>query len=221
MRKFIARAIACLCPGRNRRRKLRRLLLGKSTHYEKVHQEFRIGRNSYISGVPWIPNPVETTIGKFSSIAYGVALGTSFHPTDRLSTHCFTYFTDRERVFGEIDVPLERIVPWKTTKPVTIGNDCWIGRNAIIMDGVTVGHGAIVGAGAVVTKDVPPYAIVAGVPARIIRYRFVPEICDRILASRWWDYPEEFIATLPFDDVGSCLDRLEANRHLLNGDSAG
>ena len=99
---------------------------------------------------------------------------------------------------------------------MTIGNDVWIGRNAIIMDGVTVGTGAIVGAAAVVTKDVPPYAIVAGVPARIIRYRFDEGTVKRLLANRWWDYPEEFIATrLKFDDVEQCLDVLERNRHLV------
>ena len=158
-----------------------------------------------------------TTIGKYCSIADGVALGTGFHPTSRLSTHPFTYFRDEEHHFGEILTPPDNLIPWQTTKPVTIGNDVWIGRSATLMDGVTVGDGAIVGAGAVVTKDVPPYAIVGGVPAKVIKYRFDETTIKRLLASRWWDYPEDFIATkLKYDDVEQCLRVLEENKHLLS-----
>ncbi|MFA5077646.1 MAG: CatB-related O-acetyltransferase [Candidatus Micrarchaeia archaeon] len=74
--------------------------------------------------------------------------------------------------------------------PVTIGNDVWIGTNAIILSDVRIGDGAVVGAGAVVTKDVPPYAIVGGVPANVIRFRFSREIIDRMERIRWWDWPD-------------------------------
>lgn len=76
---------------------------------------------------------------------------------------------------------------------ITIGHDVWIGIRAVIMPGVTVGDGAIIGAGAVVTRDVPPYAIVAGVPAKIIKYRFDQGTIERLLAIRWWDWPDEKI----------------------------
>ena len=89
-------------------------------------------------------------------------------------------------------------------------------RAAKFNTALLIGDGAVVGAASVVTKDVPPYAIVAGVPARIIRYRFDEGTVKRLLASRRWDYPEEFIATrLKFDDVEQCLDVLERNRHLV------
>ncbi len=76
---------------------------------------------------------------------------------------------------------------------VDIGNDVWIGRGATIMPGVSVGHGAIIGTGAVVTRDVQPYAVVGGVPARLIRYRFPAETIAKLLAIRWWDWDDEKI----------------------------
>jgi carbonic anhydrase/acetyltransferase-like protein (isoleucine patch superfamily) len=74
-----------------------------------------------------------------------------------------------------------------------IGNDVWIGARAILIDGITVGDGAVIGAGAVVTKDVPPYAIVGGVPAKIIKYRFEPEVIEFLLASQWWNKDRSWI----------------------------
>ena len=142
-------------------------------------------------------------------------------PLYRISTHPFTYLRDEDRKYGEIVTPTDKVRPYNGCKAVTIGNDVWIGRNVIIMDGVTVGTGAVVGAAAVVTKDVPPYAIVAGVPAKVLRYRFTPETVNRLLESRWWDYPFDFILNeLDFEDVQRSLDILESNKHLLENDAA-
>ena len=76
---------------------------------------------------------------------------------------------------------------------ITIGNDVWIGARAVIVSNVTIGHGAVVGAGAVVTRDVSPYAVVGGVPAKIIKMRFNPEQIEKLLEIAWWDWPEERI----------------------------
>ena len=215
LRKTIARFVCCFVFGKTKRKRLRSQFVGKCTHYQKVQAGYKIGRNSYIVGEPWIVN-TDTTIGKYCSIACGVAIGTSQSPLDRISTHCFTYHKSNGDFFGEIRVPSYGLIKHNSTKPVTVGNDVWIGRNAIIMDGITIGDGAVVGAAAVVTKDVPPYAIVAGVPARIIRYRFDESTRARLLRSRWWDYPDEFIATkLKFNDIEQCLSELEQNKHLL------
>jgi tetrahydrodipicolinate N-succinyltransferase len=81
-----------------------------------------------------------------------------------------------------------------TDEPISIGSDVWIGAGAMILDGVNIGHGAVVGARSVVTKNVPPYAIVAGVPARIIRYRFTDEIIARLLEIAWWNLDDSVIS---------------------------
>jgi acetyltransferase-like isoleucine patch superfamily enzyme len=221
MRAVFIQILCCVIPNKNIRRKIRERFLGKvkMSHYQRVHSKYNIGRNSYIAGEPWIMCP-ETTIGKYCSIARGVAIGTSQHPLNRISSHCFTYHKMKDDYFGEIQVPDSCLIGYNTIRPVVIQNDVWIGRNAIIMDGVTIGTGAVVGSAAVVTKDVPPYAIVGGVPAKIIRYRFDENTRKRLLDSRWWDYPEEFIATkLKFDDIEQCLSVLEMNSSLLEHSS--
>jgi hypothetical protein len=94
---------------------------------------------------------------------------------------------------------------------VRIGHDVWIGRSAIVLPGVDIGHGAVVGAGAVVTKSVPPYAIVAGNPARLIRHRFPEAVVQRLLACKWWNLDEDRLRALgPLtQDVEAFLNQLE------------
>ena len=87
----------------------------------------------------------------------------------------------------------------------TIGHDVWIGHHAMIMAGVNVGTGAVVATRAVVTRDVPPYAVVAGSPAKIVRYRYPPEMIERLLASAWWDRDPQQLKKLPLNDPQACL----------------
>ena len=96
----------------------------------------------------------------------------------------------------------------------TIGNDVWTGHNVNIMSGVNVGDGAVIGAGSIVTKDVPPYAIVAGVPATIRRYRFSEGIIARLLRAKWWELELADLGGLPFRDVERCLDTIENLRRI-------
>lgn len=118
----------------------------------------------------------ETTIGRFTSIAVTAFAATDNHPMHYKSMHGFFF----NPVLGISDKQ------W-TFEPLAIGNDVWLGHNSIIMPGVdSIGDGAVVAAGAVVNKNVPPYAVVVGNPARVVRYRFDPETIEQLLDEKWW-----------------------------------
>lgn len=145
-------------------------------------------------------NP-RTRIGRYVSIAQNVQLGLGTHPLDMLSTSPAVYGKKGGHDQGDLRFP-----------PCVVDSDVWIGASSIILSGIHIGTGAVVAAGAVVTKDVPPYAIVGGVPARIIRYRFTPDVIKKLLASCWWDLPDAEIKKLAFDDMPKCLKQLESLR---------
>lgn len=106
----------------------------------------------------------------------------------RVTLHHATY---RRVAYGFGETDDAAFFDWRRAHPVTIGHDVWIGHGATIMPGVTIGNGAVIGSGAVVTKDVPPYCIVAGVPAKPIRERFPQETAARIERIAWWDWTRE------------------------------
>ncbi|HVI90396.1 MAG TPA: chloramphenicol acetyltransferase [Dongiaceae bacterium] len=134
-------------------------------------------------------------IGKFCNIASGVRLNPTNHPTSRASQHHFTYRSRSHHLAADDDAD---IFAWRQAQRVTVGHDVWIGHNAIVLPGRSIGTGAAVGAGAVVTKDVPDYTIVAGNPARIIRRR-VDEATEKALKRiAWWDWnPERLRVAMP------------------------
>lgn len=142
-----------------------------------------MGFASYINRNTTLKNVI---VGKFCCISWNVTLyGGNFH--NYLAPSCYTKYHWKS-IFGSS-------IQNNTSQKVQsiIGNDVWIGNGAIIINGVTVGDGAIIGAGAVVTKNVPPYTIVAGVPAKVIRKRFDDHTIEKLLEIRWWDWPKEII----------------------------
>jgi acetyltransferase-like isoleucine patch superfamily enzyme len=130
------------------------------------------------------------SIGRFCSIATSVSVVGMTHPLEWVSTNPFLYLTSRG--FTKEPVPLPAAAKARN-KRVIIGHDVWIGEGALILRPNRLGHGCVVAAGAVVTKDVPPYAIVAGTPAKIIRYRVPEELIPDLLAIAWWNWPLEKI----------------------------
>jgi acetyltransferase-like isoleucine patch superfamily enzyme len=139
-----------------------------------------IGRYSYIGRNCSINN---TAIGSYCSVGMNVKTGLGFHPAGFVSTS--PVFYKNKNVLGKSYVTEDKFQDYKT---INIGNDVWLGADALIIDGVTIGDGAIVGAKTVVTKDIPPYAIVAGVPGKIIKFRFTEEIIEKLLKLQWWDF---------------------------------
>ena len=130
------------------------------------------------------------SIGRYCSIARGVRIGEGTHPIDWLSTHPFTHDSSYTGCVDKVQ-DASYLLPKSDT---IIGNDVWIGTNAIVMNGVTIGDGAIIAAGAVVARDVEPYSIFGGIPGKHIKFRFDEIIRKKLLAIKWWNYnPSEIL----------------------------
>lgn len=152
-------------------------------------------------------------IGRYCSIAPGVVIGDSNHPTNWLSTHSFQWGDGQwipSEAFRNFSRPKER----KKAHTI-IGSDVWIGANAIILSNVSIGDGAIIAAGSVVSRDVPPYAIVGGIPARIIRYRFDDQTIARLMKIRWWRFRPDDLFDIPFEDIQATV--LELEKRITEG----
>lgn len=157
---------------------------------------------------------IDADIGRYGSFANEVVIGEGDHPTSWLTTHpipskglshfahlaAYTAFTPAEG---------DELPPTPRTR---IGNDVWFGRRCFVKLGVTIGDGAVVGAHAMVTRDVPPYAIVGGVPARHIRNRFTDALIERLLALAWWTHSIWDLSGVPFHDVERAIGEIEKRR---------
>lgn len=169
---------------------LREAKLGRFTEIKERVQfiESELGDYSYIERHS---EAIYTIIGKFSAVASDVRLNALEHPIERVSQHKITYRPNEYFLNAKIDSAFRER---RRDARVDVGHDVWIGHGAIIMPSVKIGHGAVIAAGAVVTSDIEPYAIVAGVPARFLKWRFEPQVSTRIIALSWWDWEHDRLA---------------------------
>lgn len=145
-----------------------------------IHPNALIDKNSSIGEYTFVGRDVcitKASLGRYCSIAPGVKIGMGEHDINLISTSAYLY---NGNWYDKL-----------TQKDVVIKNDVWIGADSIIRRGITIGNCAVIGANSFVNKDVPDFAVVAGSPAKIIKYRFTPEIRERILKSEYWKYPPE------------------------------
>lgn len=181
------------------------IIVGDFTMYNDYVNDPRLfEKNNVLYQYPI--NQDKLIIGKFCSIACGAKFifNSANHTLSSLSTYPFPIF------FEEWGLDVKNITDaWDNKGDIVIGNDVWIGYEAVIMPGVTIGDGAIIGTRAVVTKDVPPYTIVGGVPAKPIRKRFSEDVISSLLEIKWWDWPKEKIAENISVIQSGCIDKLK------------
>jgi phosphonate metabolism protein (transferase hexapeptide repeat family) len=170
---------------------VRDTVLGRFTEIKEhvAIAESMLGDYSYVERAAEI---IYADIGKFTAIASLARINALEHPIERVSQHKITYRPNEYFTGAKLDKDFRER---RRQSRVTIGHDCWIGHGAVVMPGISVGHGAVVAAGAVVTEDVEPYAIVAGVPARFLRWRFEEDVRARLLKLCWWDWSAERLAS--------------------------
>lgn len=196
------------------------------SNIDKIPRGSCIGKYTCISDVHFYG---AIKIGRYCTVAETARVGACNHPINFLTTHTIAYYSGHnlhyDTDYMEIkrqheynyynnknNSRMEKFIQEQKAEGdyyVVIGNDVWIATNTVILSGVTIGDGAVIAAGAIVTKDVPPYAVVGGVPARILKYRFDEKTIEKLLELKWWNYDLKDIKHLDFTDVESCIKELE------------
>lgn len=179
---------------------------------KSVFHDLRIGAYSYIQGGARCYGMVE--IGRYCSIGENFLANLPYHPTSWLSTSPCQYKRDQFDDWLEDGLPMKKMVaPDNKRGVVVIGNDVWIGRNVTILRGVTIGDGSIIGAGTIVTHDVAPYSIVAGIPARLIRQRFPPDVAHNLMELKWWEFDRNDLVDIDFSNPTVASSQIQGMEH--------
>lgn len=177
-------------------------------NFSEIHDNVLVDKYTFINSHTIIY--ANTSIGKFCSIGRNCEINLAKHPIDFLSTHLFQTKFDIFKEAEYFDTINKKDFIFHDC--VTIGNDVWIGAKVCINTGIKIGDGSIIGAGSVVTKDVEPYSIVVGVPAKPIKKRFSDDIIQELLTLKWWELNFNDIASLPFDNINECIKKLKIIR---------
>ncbi|WGE71544.1 hypothetical protein NYR79_01310 [Actinobacillus equuli subsp. haemolyticus] len=175
----------------------------------EIHNNCTINKYAFINNNSVIYSDV--TIGRYTSIARNCEIGVAAHPDNFLSTHSFQYSHALMRNHPE--TTFSRKVRFNFDRETFIGNDVWIGAKSIVKSGITIGDGAIIGAMSFVNQDVPPYAIVVGCPARIIRYRFEEHIISQLQALKWWEFSPIELKDIQFDNIELAIEQITLLRN--------
>lgn len=191
----------------------------------KVFEVDFVGAFTYINGGSFFDIK---SIGRYCSIAFGCFTAPAEHPITFLSTSPFQYSyenrwptsdlwnTYKERNKNSFGRNLKNRLDVVAKKSIVIGNDVWIGQNVTILRGVTIGNGAVLASNTVITKDVPDYAIIGGIPGKLIKYRFSEEIIEKLLKLRWWDLSLELLDDTPFENIEKSIEILEEKKKINN-----
>lgn len=169
---------------------LRNAKLGRFTEIRERVAFWDSGLDDY-SYVERQAEVIYASIGKFCAIASNARVNALEHPIERVSQHKITYRANEYFLGARLDQDFREK---RRSQAVEIGHDVWVGHGAVIMPGIKIGHGAVIAASAVVTRDVAPYAIVAGVPAKFLKWRFENKISERIIALGWWHWGHDKLA---------------------------
>jgi virginiamycin A acetyltransferase len=189
-----------------------RIEVGEYTYYDDPDDALGFERNAFLYGY----GPERLIIGRYCAIAAGVRFVMPGANHADLGPSTFPF-----GIFGEpwAELTMDLVMGAPSRGDTVVGNDVWLGYQALVLPGVTIGHGAVVAAASVVASDVPPYAIVGGNPARVIRRRYEDEDVERLLRAAWWDWPVELVtehARTIMSGTPAELERIAAERGLLS-----
>lgn len=180
----------------------------------EIHNGSSLGRGTFLN-IRSVVYP-NVSVGRYCSVARNCEIGVAAHPAHFLSTHSFQYNPALFPGWPEYR-DMGRKTKFLAHKKTTIGNDVWIGAQAVVVAGVCIGHGAVVAANSVVTRDVAPYSIVVGSPAKHLRFRFNPSQVGDLLSLEWWNLPLSALASVTFDDIDAAISDLKRIRAQEDG----